>query len=183
MNHTPRIFTVVGWCWLLALAVITPVLHADVKSFVPKGFSMSQQVEYATSPDTLFDLMTGDISPWWDHHMSEHPVRLVIEPRPGGAFLEQFDAAGSGVHHAVVTAAERGKLLRMEGPLGLAGTALLCVWTWEYTATPTGTKLTFTGNLTGQLDDGMEQVIAQVWNHFLVEQLKPYVDGGSWRKR
>ncbi|MBI5060047.1 SRPBCC domain-containing protein [candidate division KSB1 bacterium] len=166
-----------GMLWAAGFAL------AEVNPFVCKGFTITQEVEYSTTPDTLFDLMTGEISPWWDHHFSDRPVRFFIEPRPGGGFYEDFDDSGNGVKHATVISAERGKLLRMEGPLGLSGKAVVCVWTWEYEPTPQGTKLKFTGNLTGQIEENFEQIIAQVWHHFLVEQLQPYIVGGTWRKK
>jgi len=61
------------------------------------------------SPEIIFDAITGDISPWWDHTYSEKPVKLFIEPRPGGHFLEVFNEQGDGVIHATVTGAQRGK--------------------------------------------------------------------------
>jgi len=155
---------------------------AYVTSFTPHGYTITQEVTYSVPPDTLFDIMTGNILPWWDHHFSEQPKALYIEPKAGGGFFEIFDDAGHGAKHATVILAERGKTLRMDGPLGLSGRAVQMVSTWQYDPAPGGTKLSLTVNLSGQIDDEWSQRIAKVWNHFLIEQLKPYIESGQWRK-
>jgi uncharacterized protein YndB with AHSA1/START domain len=134
-------------------------------------------VVFEVPVDSLWSAATGDISPWWDHKFSEHPVRFEIEPKAGGGFWEIFDAAGNGVRHATVIYCDPGKLLRFEGPLGLTGRAAQGVWTWEFEKVAEGTKLKFTGNVQGQIDEQFVQVVSQVWNHFLVERLKEYVEG------
>lgn len=156
---------------------------AQISPFAVKGFSFKQELVLPVSPDTLFDVMTGDILPWWDHHFSEQPRALYIEPRAGGGFYEVFDDAGNGCRHAEVIFAQRGKTLRFEGPLGLSGTAFSMVVTWDYAAAEGGTRLALTVNMLGQLNDGFEEVVASVWNHFLVEQLKPYVESGNFREK
>jgi hypothetical protein len=168
---------------ILFVLFVASCAYAEVIPFAPQGFTITQDVMYSIAPDTLFDIMTGNILPWWDHHFSDQPKALYIEPKAGGGFFEIFDDAGHGAKHATVILVERGKTLRMDGPLGLSGLALQMVSTWQYESAPGGTKLTLTVNLSGQVDEEKAQLIAKVWNHFLVEQLKPYVESGTWRKR
>jgi hypothetical protein len=156
---------------------------AQVTPFTPQGFTITQEVSYSVTPDTLFDLMTGDILPWWDHHFSDKPLALFIEPKAGGGFFEIFDNQAHGAKHATVILADRGKTLRFDGPLGLSGSAVQSVTSWQYEAAPGGTKLMLTVNLSGQIDKDQADLVAKVWNHFLVERLKPYVEGGTWRKK
>ena len=66
--------------------------------------------------------------------------------------------------------------------MGLSGAAVQMVSTWQYEKIPTGTKLTLTVNLSGQMDEEKAKLVEKVWNHFLVEQLQPYVATGKWRK-
>jgi hypothetical protein len=125
--------------------------------------------------------MTGDVSGWWDHHLSDQPHALVIQPKATGGFFEIYDENGHGVKHADVTAADRGKLLRMVGPLGLAGNAVLLVSTLEYQPAGRGTTVHLTVNMSGQIDADIAAVVQKVWHHFLYDGLKVYIESGTYR--
>lgn len=154
---------------------------AEVKNVPVSGFTFMNSIVLPGTPNDIFDGFTGDIKAWWDHSWSENPTALYIEPKAGGGFYEIFDDSGHGALHATVITADRGKLLRMEGPLGLAGRALTMVQTLEFT--PRGadsTSVTLTVNATGQIEEGLPQTVEQVWHHFLVERFKPYVESGRY---
>jgi hypothetical protein len=173
---------------LLALATVAfltaaPDLRGDTKALKTSAFQIQQEVVLSAKPDAVFDAVTGDISPWWDHHISEHPKQLYTEPKPGGCFCEIFDDAGNGAQHAVVIYADRGKLLRFNGPLGFSGMAVDAVTNYEFLPDPAGTNLCVTTNITGQIDDPIAQAVDAVWHHFLVERLKPYIDSGAYLKK
>jgi len=129
-----------------------------------------------------YDALTGDISGWWDHTLATTPYRLYIEPRPGGGFYEIFNESGDGVRHAVVTAAERGVLLRFEGPLGLAGNALFMVATYELAEVGnegTSTNLKVTVHAAGEMQEGWAETVQGVWHHFIDERFVPYMEAGG----
>jgi len=46
-------------------------------------FSFDKEITLPGTPVEIFDAVTGDISGWWDHHMSENPKEFFIEPVPG----------------------------------------------------------------------------------------------------
>ncbi len=130
-------------------------------------------------PNEVFDTATGDISGWWDHTFSKDPKELYVEPFPGGAFMEIYDEEGNGIRHAVVTAADRGKMLRYEGPLGLAGNAILMVTTWTFAEVESGnTLVTVAVHASGEIEEGWDETIEEVWVHFLNEGLKAYREAG-----
>ena len=146
------------------------------------GFAFTFERTVPGSPRATFDALTGDISGWWDHTFSGSPHRLYIEPRPGGGFYEMFNEAGDGVRHAAVTAAERGALLRLEGPLGLAGHALHMVVTYELAEVGlegTSTNLKVTVHAAGEMQDGWAETVEAVWHHFIDERFVPYVEAGG----
>ncbi|MCT4644483.1 MAG: hypothetical protein N4A74_05795 [Carboxylicivirga sp.] len=124
----------------------------------------------------VYDHLTGDISAWWDHTFTNNPSKLYIEAKPGGGFYEIFDESGDGVRHAVVTGAHRGKLLRMEGPLGLAGHALTLVTTYHLSEQNDSTILKVEVHGSGEFNKEWPEVIENVWNHFIIEQFKPYYE-------
>lgn len=164
--------------------LLAPVnARSETKELKAGAFQVVQEVVLPASPEAVYDAATGDISGWWDHHFSEHPKKLYIEAKPGGGFWEIFDDSGDGVLHATVTFAQRGKVLRMVGPLGLAGRALDMVTTYEFSPDPAGTKLRVTCNVSGQLDDGLDKIVDAVWRHFIVDRLKPYIESGAYKNK
>ena len=154
------------------ILVLAPSAVADTGSF-----SFKVAGEMKGTPVEVFDAATGDITGWWDHTMSGNPLEMYVEPRPGGAFMEIFNEQGDGVRHAVVTGAERGKLLRYEGPLGLAGFALHMVTTWTFEAAAEGrTLVTVEVHGAGEVEEGWPEVIEKTWQHFLLERFQPYLE-------
>jgi uncharacterized protein YndB with AHSA1/START domain len=140
------------------------------------AFTLEQEVVLAGSPAEVYNAVTGDISPWWDHHFTATPKKFYIEPRPGGGFYEIFNDSGDGLLHGTVIWAERGKRLRFSGPLVLSGKVAEFVTTYDLNPDPAGTRLHLTVNFGGQLPEGFEKVVDEVWHHFLFERLKPYME-------
>ena len=116
-------------------------------------FQFTHQVMLPGNPDQIYDAITGDISGWWDHSFSEKPLKFFIEPKPGGGFYEIIDESGDGILHAVVIFAQRGKMLRFDGPLGLTGQAVQGVYTYSFEAMPEdSTQLKLDAHLSGEID-------------------------------
>lgn len=137
-------------------------------------FAFSIETQLHGMPEAVYEQLTGDISPWWDHTFSENPHQLYIEAKPGGGFYEIFDESGDGVRHAVVTAAHRGKLLRMEGPLGLAGHALTLVSTYHLSTVNDSTLLKVEVHGAGEYKEDWPKVIESVWHHLIIDRFQPY---------
>ena len=80
------------------------------------AFAFEHVLVLPGSPEQIFDAATGDISGWWDHSYSGNPARFVLEPWPGGRFLEVFqEGSRDGVIHATVTYARRGEWFTNRG--------------------------------------------------------------------
>ncbi len=167
-----------------AIAAVASAAHAEVKQLPSGAFSFEQTIRLPGTPDEIFGAITGDIGGWWDHSFSEHPKKFYLEPKVGGCFCEIFDDAGNGVQHAVVTYVDRPKLLRFEGPLGLAGNAVQLVFTYKFEPIwGDSTKLTLQAQGAGHVEPGWPDVVAKVWNHFLVERFKPYIEAGKHKAK
>jgi len=169
---------------LFALVCISAYAQDDQK-VKPKYdvFSFDKQVTLPGTSEVIFDALTGDISGWWDHSFTDNPKEFYIEPVPGGGFWEIFDDEGNGVLHARIIYADRGKMLRFDGPLGLSGKAIQVVTT--YTFEPVGTDSTLfkvSVHAAGEVDEGIPAIVERVWEHFIFEQLKPYVESGKHLK-
>ena len=179
MRHSPR--TIFLLAVISAVASTWSPVSAQVKS--ASVFSFSFDVTLPAAPVDVFDALTGDISGWWDHHFTEKPYRLYIEPKPGGGFYEIFDASGDGARHATVILAERGKRLRFDGPLGLSGQAIQTVTSYDLAPAGQGsTVLTVTVHGAGEMDGTIPGLVEKVWRHFIVERFKPYIESGEYRK-
>ena len=174
---------------LVALLVVAPLLvvpaRAELAEAPPTGsFAFSFAVELPGPPVEMYDALTGDISGWWDHTMSDDPVALEIQARPGGHFLETFDASGDGVVHATVTYAKRGEKLRMVGPLGLAGHAVHMVTTYELEALDGDrSRLTVSVHASGEVHPGWDEIVLATWHHFIDDRFVPWVTAGKHREK
>jgi hypothetical protein len=169
---------------MLAMAGTAVSASADVTESAGGSFILKHSTTLPCSPAEAFDAFTGDVTPWWDHSFSGSPYRMYIEPRPGGGFVEIFDSAGNGVLHATVTAAQRGKLLRFEGPLGLAGKAVVKTTTCSFEpAGEDSCRVTVEAHVSGEIDRQLASIVDGVWHHFLIERFAPYVTSGAFREK
>jgi len=161
----------------VAAPAAPPAAVSDVKL---SGFRFEIEATVPGTPEQVFDATTGDVTGWWDHSFSGHPYRMFIEPKPGGGFYEYFDKDGNGVRHAEVTWAERGKRLTFVGPLPLNGAPVEIGCTLEYASVDeshTSVRVTVQGG--GALPDKAGEQTADVWRHFLMERLVPYMEAGG----
>lgn len=149
----------------------------SIDSEFDKVFTFERTYIYPGNPEFVYDHLTGDISDWWDHSFSENPSRMYIDARPGGGFYEIFDASGDGVLHATVIGAQRGKMLRMEGALGLAGQALTMITTYQLQAKGVdSTVMELRIHGAGEVQKDIPKIVEGVWHHFLGEQFTPYIE-------
>ncbi|HEU4457228.1 MAG TPA: hypothetical protein VFR81_29430 [Longimicrobium sp.] len=166
-----------------ATPAAAPTLPA-VKTLTMGGFGFEHTVTLPGTPTEVFDAVTGDLLPWWDHFFTPgRPARLYLEPRMGGCFCEEFDTLGNGARHAVVTFADRGKRLTFEGQLGLSGSGLHMVHTYEFAARADSTVLTVKVRGTGEMEPSWPAAVNGVWHHFIVERFKPYYERTRAQRR
>lgn len=143
-------------------------------------FSFTKELTLPGTPEIIYDAITGDISRWWDHSFKENPYKLFIEAKPGGGFWEIFDETGNGALHAKVIYADRGKLLRFDGPLGLSGKAIQVVSTYSFE--PVGEDSTIFKlevHSSGEVEEGIPALVESVWEHFIFDRFKQYIEEGK----
>ncbi len=163
----------------VVIAFVAPSARAELAPAGVSGWTVKHVVMLPGSPERAYDAATGDLSPWWDHKFRENPLRFYIEPWAGGGMYEIWNEEGDGVKHATVIMADRGKTLRFEGPLGLAGNGIVFVTTWNFAAKGDSTELTCNASVAGAIPAGGEKAVDGVWQHFLSGRLKPYMESGK----
>lgn len=163
----------------LFAAAALMIAQDELTAYEPAGFRTAFTVEIAAPVETVFDVATGDVSPWWDHSFMLEPAELVIEPEFGGRFYERFEAgAPDGALHARVIYVDRPHNLRLHGPLGLSGRAVDLVTSWTLTEDAAGqTEFQVEFSIQGEVDEALAGVVREVWIHFIQDRLKPYVEG------
>ncbi|MEA1942978.1 MAG: SRPBCC domain-containing protein [Pseudomonadota bacterium] len=157
---------------------------SGVDAFQPQGFVATLTVPIEAPVAEVFDAATGDITGWWDHSFWPDPAEMVIEPRFDGRFYERFEAGSeNGSLHARVIFVNAPTQLRLHGPLGLSGRAVDLVSSWQLEEADGGAATDFTVELhmSGEVDAELAGVVRGVWQHFIAERLKPYVEAGCHR--
>jgi len=174
---------IIKYLILLNMLLISTLL-AESKKLSFGSFAIKHEVTLPGSPEVIYDAISGDISQWWDHSFSNKPVKFYIDAKPGGGFYEIFDDSGNGVLHATVIAAERGKLLRFDGPLGFSGKAIKIVTTYEFEKSGNdSTLLKIAVHASGEYEPEWPPVMDNVWQHFIFEQFKPYIESSGHLKK
>jgi uncharacterized protein YndB with AHSA1/START domain len=171
---------------VMSLAVLRNAEAQDEAPAMTFGhFTFERTLTLPGSPEEIYDAITGDISGWWDHTFFKNPARFVVDNFPGGGFWEIFDESGDGVKHAEVIYAHRGKMLRLDGPFGLSGRAVQKVVTYYLSPgeTPETTQLRLVVHCTGAYEAAVPEMVERVWNRFLFDRLKPYVEAGKHLKK
>lgn len=162
-------------CLVLSVLATAPAARAQETPY--GAFAFRDSVTVPGAPSAAFDAFV-DVNAWWDHRFSERPARFYIEPKAGGGFWELFDEQGNGVRHAEVIYVQRPEILRMEGPLGLSGSAIQMVFTLRFSPAGDSTAVRLEVHAAGEVHPGWPDTVRGVWRHFL-ERYAAYVSGRS----
>lgn len=187
-------------CILAAMTLSLPALPAlaqdaasdnssDIRQLEIRAFEFDLTVALPVMRADVWQALTGDVSGWWNQRFSETPDRLVLFPRPGGAFWEYFDRDGAtGVEHAEIIVAQPPEGLVMTGPFGFSGNAVEMVVTYALEPVAeeelsgdldrTGSILTVTVTVFGVYKDGWDTDARAVWRHLIEDRLKGYLEAG-----
>jgi hypothetical protein len=169
---------------ILFLFLLAVPLYSGAGEVPVRGFSITLETTLPGQPVEIYDAISGDISGWWDHSFSGKPYRFYVEAKPGGGFYEIINEQGDGYLHATVIAAERGKLLRFDGPLGLSGMAVQVVTSYRFDAVGNdSTRLGVDVNGQGAIPENVPAIVENVWKHFIFEQFQPYIENGHHREK
>ena len=146
------------------------------ESLIADTFEIHQEVEFAAPRDRVFDALL-DVGAWWSHHFKAKEVRLVLEPRLGGEFRQEW-GDGEGALFGVITLLKRPEVIRLSGPLGMSG-AIASVYEWRLE--PCGnerTRLTLHHAARGLLSPDDRESHDRGWRE-LWDHLARFVESGE----
>jgi DNA-binding transcriptional ArsR family regulator/uncharacterized protein YndB with AHSA1/START domain len=141
----------------------------------PIATEIEAQITIHAGVEAVWAALTDHIGQWWDHSFTDNPYAIVLEPKIGGRFYEQFDESGAGALYATVTYLEPYRVLRTSGSMGMPGARQ---YVKTYRLEPDGdrtivrTTASALGDIDAELLDGYRK-----GGEALLESLKRYVEG------
>lgn len=95
-------------------------------STAPPATRVSTEAFIDAPPWRVFDALTQNVAAWWGgpHLRSAEATNLVLEPQPGGRFVEEWGHR-QGALRAVVTAIKQDEHLELTGALAGKAAGLL----------------------------------------------------------
>ena len=141
------------------------------------NFRIEQEIKINAKPAKVFERLTGDVSPWWDHSFSEAPKAVVLEAKLGGRFYEDF-GDGNGAIYCTVMQLEKDAKLVLVGQMGMGG-AVYGNITFELVADGAATVLKLSHSAIGDVTDEHKKNYSQGWQDLLGKRLKSLVETGK----
>jgi len=141
------------------------------------SFQIDQEIKIKASADKVFAHLTGDVSPWWDHSFSEKPKAIVLEPKVGGRFFEDF-GNGNGVIYCTVMHIVKNKKLVLQGAMGMAG-AVFGNISFDLDEQDGATVLKLSHHAFGEVTEDHKKNYAGGWQALLGARLKGLIETGK----
>lgn len=82
-------------------------------------FRIDYEVFINAPVERTFRVLVEQPGAYWTHTWSENPHSIILEPKVGGRFFEQFDETGNGVLYGTVEMIMPPYRLRYSGNVGM----------------------------------------------------------------
>lgn len=140
------------------------------------GFQFIQEVPIDAPPAKVWKSIL-DVSGWWGFGPAAQRPTVTLEPRAGGQWISRSRDGVEGLH-ATITYMEPGKLLRMQGQMGLTHLPVTSVMIFELQPRGKGTLLRMAQRTYGFMDPGVKKRYQGGWKQIL-PQLKQFAETGK----
>lgn len=144
----------------------------------PEPPPIKLQVALEAPVDKVYQALTRDINKWWGYRISADSI-MVLEPRVGGRFLEEFNGGG-GMLYASVTYLKQDKEIQLNGAMGLTEEASSSAIRFVLQAQQTNvTLLLLSHHFLGRVNVIVADTFRQSWEELLNHNLKSFVEAGT----
>jgi DNA-binding transcriptional ArsR family regulator/uncharacterized protein YndB with AHSA1/START domain len=143
------------------------------------SLQIEQEIAIDAPRDQVFAALTGDVGAWWGrpYIMSEAVQALVLEPRVGGRFYEDW-GGGQGGLWATVTAIKQGERIELTGPIGMGG-PVHGVLIFELESRGGATVLKLSHRAFGAVNQQTQAGYDAGWRDLLDVRLRAFVERGE----
>lgn len=141
---------------------------------------IEQKVDIDASPATVFAGLTEGIGNWWGAPYllsGDRATDIVLDPRPGGLFLE-VTGEGEGYVWCTVEQIVRDRLLTLSGRMAMRD-AVAGLIRFELEPLGDGTRLSLEHRAVGRLTEGDQDAFAEGWKDLLGARLKAHAESGE----
>jgi DNA-binding transcriptional ArsR family regulator len=133
-------------------------------------------IEIAGTPGAVFAALTKDVGGWWGHpFVTARAASLVLDPRLGGLFAEQWEDGGQVI--ASVTGWAQDEYLQLTGPFHLG--VGVGVATFDLAESGAGTVLRFSFRAIGVVDAAVGEAMSRGWAELVGTRLKALAETGT----
>jgi uncharacterized protein YndB with AHSA1/START domain len=139
---------------------------------------IEQEVVIAAEPERVFEAMTDGVNSWWAHGYQSPQSTVHLEPYAGGRFYEDFGPERGSAFYATVTYWDRGKKLRLMGPMGMSG-PVVGTMTFDLEPEAGGTRVKLSHQIMGAVDEETRQGYTSGWQELLGDHLRRFVEEGK----
>lgn len=141
---------------------------------------IEQEVLIDGTAQHVFEALTGQVGDWWPHRFKPGASRVVLEPRLGGRFYEDWgtvDGRQTGALYGEITYFDPPTALCIRGSFGMRGAAIVTKW---HRLEPRGpqTLLRVSLHASGEIPDDVMRAYQAGTREVLVGALKPFVETG-----
>jgi uncharacterized protein YndB with AHSA1/START domain len=140
------------------------------------GFQFIQETPIDAPPAKVWKSLL-DVRGWWGFGPVEKRPKVSFAARAGGQWRSQAPD-GTEALHATVTYMEPGKLLRMQGQMGLTHLPVTSVIIFELQPRGKGTLLRMAQRTYGFMDAGVKKRYQGGWKQIL-PQIKQFAETGK----
>jgi len=142
-----------------------------------RSIQIEQEVRIKASVAQVFNALVHEVDPWWDRNSRwSASSKVVIEPRVGGRFYEEWGVGNSALS-GIVTRFEPDKVLEISGNHGMQG-AVYGVVLYDLSEDEGMTVVKLSHHAHGEISERTLTNFAHGWPT-LLDQLKQFVEHGK----
>ena len=141
------------------------------------SFQIEQEIVIKAKAEKVYQRLINDVAPWRDQAFSDAPKAVVLEPKVGGRFYEDF-GDGDGALYCTVVHIVKNKKIVLQGAMGMRG-AVFGNIALDLEEQDGATTLKLSHHAFGEVTDEHKKNYSGGWQALLGTRLKSLVENGK----